>query len=183
MIFEELPLKGAYTLKPKYMKDNRGAFGRLFCREDFRQLGHEKEILQINHSVNQVRGSVRGMHYQTKPKCEIKIVKCIKGAVFDVIVDLREESATFLQWASVELSAQNQKMIYIPEGFAHGFQVLESGSELLYLHSEYYSPGYEAALNYRDPILGITWPLSPTEVSEKDKKQSFIDEKFKGLNI
>ena len=183
MIFDEHPLQGVYTVRPQYMNDKRGAFGRLFCREDFRCLGHDKEILQINHSLNKIRGSIRGMHYQNVPKCEIKIIKCIKGAVFDVIVDIREASPTFLQWTSVELSAQNKKMIYIPEGFAHGFQVLEEDSELLYLHTEYYSPGHEGALSYRDPILDISWPLTPTEISEKDQQQPFIDETFKGLKL
>jgi dTDP-4-dehydrorhamnose 3,5-epimerase len=183
MIFEELKLAGSYLIKPKYFSDKRGSFGRLLCKDEFEEQGLSHKIVQVNHSINSTKGSVRGMHYQKPPYCEVKVIKCIKGSVWDVIVDIRKGSSTFLQWTAVELSAANQKMIYVPQGFAHGFQVLESDSELLYMHTEMYTPGYEGALNYCDSALNINWPLPITEISEKDSTQPVINVKFKGLNL
>jgi len=182
MKLEQLPLKDAYIIIPELFTDNRGAFGRIFCKNELKELGHSKEIVQINHSLNRKVGVTRGMHFQYPPKCEIKMVKCIRGAVFDVIVDIRKDSPTFLQWHGVELSDTNMKMVYIPEGFAHGFQVTQPDSELIYLHTGFYSPEYEGALRYNDPILNIQWPLQVTEISEKDRNYPLIDNNFEGLN-
>ncbi|MFC1885019.1 dTDP-4-dehydrorhamnose 3,5-epimerase [Thermodesulfobacteriota bacterium] len=180
---ENLPLKDACVIIPELLCDNRGAFGRIFCKNEFKKLGHNKEIVQINHSLNRKIGATRGMHFQYPPKCEIKMVKCVKGSVFDVIVDIRKDSPTFLQWHGIELSETNMKMIYIPEGFAHGFQVLQPDSELIYLHTEFYAPEYEGALRYSDPILNIKWPLKVADISENDKNHPLIDINFKGLVI
>ena len=121
------------------------------------------------------------MHFQTPPFREIKMVKCIKGKVFDVIIDLRKDSETFLSWEGVELSAENKKMIYIPEGFAHGFQCLTDDCELIYHHSEYYTPGAEGGIHYNDPLIKINWPLSVSQVSPRDESHSYLDENFKGI--
>lgn len=183
MKLEQLPLKDAYIIIPELLTDNRGAFGRIFCKDELKEIGHYKEIVQINHSLNRKIGGIRGIHFQYPPKCETKMVKCIKGAVFDVIVDIRKDSPTFLQWHGVELSETNMKVIYIPEGFAHGFQVTQQDSELIYLHTEFYAPEYEGALRYNDPILDIQWPLQVTDTSEKDKNHPLIDNTFEGLDL
>src|SRR5690349_19358091 len=130
MTFAELPLKGSYIITPKLFSDNRGWFMRTFCKDEFMSIGHEKEWVQMNHSFTQKQGTIRGMHYQKAPFEEVKLVRCTAGVVFDVIVDLRPESDTYLQWHGVELSAENKRMLYIPEGFAHGFQTLSDNAEL-----------------------------------------------------
>jgi len=140
-------------------------------------------LVQINHSLSRKIGATRGMHFQYPPRAEIKLVKCIKGAVYDVIVDIRKGSPSFLKWHGIELSETNMKMIYIPEGFAHGFQVLRADSELIYLHTEFYAPDYEGALRYDDPLLNIQWPLQVTDISEKDKKHPLLDSNFEGLEL
>ena len=183
MIFNELSLQGCFQIKQDYFTDNRGEFGRLFCVKEFEKKKLKTNFVQVNHSKTIKVGSVRGMHYQNVPYCEVKLVKCIKGTVWDVIVDLRKDSPTFLEWDAIELSASKKNMIYIPEGCAHGFQVLEEGSELLYFHSQYYSPDSEAALNFKDPQINISWPLDITEVSDKDKGHKFLDNSFEGVVI
>ena len=183
MIFDELALSGTYLIKPQYFHDNRGSFGRLLCKDELKKIGHTEDIVQVNHSINSTKGSIRGMHYQISPCCEVKIIKCLKGAIWDVIIDLRKNSPTFLQWTGIEISAKNQHIIYIPKGFAHGFQVLENDSELLYMHTANYSPAHERAMNYNDPKFGIDWPLTITEVSTKDSSHLMLDENFKGLEI
>ena len=181
MKFERLLLKDACIIFSEPVADDRGSFDRIFCKKELKRLFYDKEIVQINHSQNKRIGTIRGMHFQYPPKSETKMVKCIKGAVFDVIVDIRKGSPTFLQWHGEELSEINVKMVYIPEGFAHGFQVMKPDSELLYLHTDYYVPEYEGALRYDDPILNIQWPHKVTIISEKDKKHPFIDNNFAGL--
>ena len=183
MKFKELYLKESYLISPEPHSDNRGLFNRIFCKDTFSKIGLSKEIVQINQSITYKQGSIRGMHFQIPPKSEIKLVRCINGAVYDIIVDIRKNSPTFLKWVGVELSAKNMQMILIPEGFAHGFQTLEDYSEMLYLHTTYYEPDFEGALNYNDPLLGLKWPLQVTEVSEKDRKHSFINTNFKGLSL
>lgn len=178
----ELPLDGAYSIKPNKYEDNRGSFSRLFCKEELSGI-FTGDIAQINHSVTNKKGSVRGMHFQYPPNSEIKIVKCISGSVFDVIVDVRENSNTFLQWFGMILSKENMSAILIPKGFAHGFQTLEDNSELLYLHSEVYAPGNEGALNVADPSLGIDWPLPFADISERDCGHQMIQTGFKGIKI
>ncbi len=181
MIFTETKLKGSYIIELSPFSDSRGWFARTWCSKEFQQIGHDKEWVQLNHSATFKKGTLRGMHYQIKPFNEIKMVRCIAGKVYDVIVDLREGSATFLQWFGVELSAGNKKMLYIPEGFAHGFQTLEDNSELIYHHSEFYNSAAEAGIKYDEPLIKIKWPLPVTEISERDKNHSYLDEHFKGI--
>ncbi|MGE9314708.1 dTDP-4-dehydrorhamnose 3,5-epimerase [Niabella sp. CJ426] len=174
MIFEPTSLDGSYVITPSPRGDNRGWFMRSFCKQEFETIGHTKEWVQMNHSFTATKGTIRGMHFQIKPYGEIKLVRCIAGAVFDVIIDLREESPSYLQWFGAELSAGNKKSLYIPEGFAHGFQTLTEDAELLYLHSAYYTPGYESGVLYNDPKINIQWPLPLTEISERDKSHTLL---------
>ncbi len=181
MIFTETELPGSYTIQLQPFTDERGWFARYFCKDEFKKIGHAKEWLQMNHSSTNKRGAVRGMHYQLQPFSEIKMIRCIAGAVFDVIIDLRKDSSTLLQWFGAELSAKNKKMIYIPEGFAHGFQCLTNNCELLYHHTEYYKPDVEGGIKHDDPKINIQWPLDITVISKRDKSHSYLDENFKGI--
>lgn len=181
MDFEETKLKGAFIIKLEPNFDLRGSFTRLYCKKEIKKISHFKEILQINHSVNLKKGTLRGLHYQIQPGNEIKIIRCLRGKVFDVIVDLRKNSDTFLKWFGLELSEENMQMIYIPEGFAHGFQTLVDNCELLYLHTAYYSAAYERGLRYNDSKLGIKWPIKKSVISEKDKDYPLLNECFGGL--
>ena len=183
MKFVELPLKGSFIVESEYFGDNRGLFGRIFCENEFKKMGLSNKIVQINHSRTQKKGAVRGMHYQKPPMAEVKMIKCVNGSVFDVMIDLRKNSNTFLQWHSVQLSAESQKMIYIPEGFAHGFQTLEHDSELIYLHTQFYAPDFEASINCNDPSIGIKWPMEIAEISEKDRKQPYLTDEFEGIEV
>jgi dTDP-4-dehydrorhamnose 3,5-epimerase len=135
----------------------------------------------MNHSFTKQKATIRGMHYQLPPFSEIKLVRCIAGAVYDVIIDLRKDSTTFLQWFGVELSAQNKKMIYIPQGFAHGFQALSDDCELIYHHSQFYTPGAEGGIKYDDKRVSINWPLTVTSISERDNQHPLLDKNFKGI--
>ena len=181
MIFTEPNLKGSFVIDLTPFQDERGWFARTFCKDEFAKIGHSKEWVQMNHSFTKQQGTIRGRHYQLPPFSEIKMVRCIAGAVFDVIVDIRKDSPTFLQWFGIELSATNKKMIYIPEGFAHGFQSLSDNVELIYHHSEMYQPGVEGALKYNDPKLNINWKLEVTNISERDKQHNFLTEDFIGI--
>ena len=163
--------------------DDRGLFARVFCQNELLNILHGKNIVQINHSLTKQKGAFRGMHSQYPPKAEIKIVKCLRGSVFDVIIDLRKGSPTFLKWHEEILSSENMKMMYIPEGFAHGFQTLEENCELLYLHTEFYSPKHEGGVRYNDPKVGIKWPLEVRDISERDKKHPLLAEDFQGIEI
>jgi dTDP-4-dehydrorhamnose 3,5-epimerase len=177
------PLQDAFVLEPEPFVDDRGKFSRIFCQQELRQIGHEKPIVQVNHSITRRKGAVRGMHFQFPPKAEIKIVKCLRGSVFDVIIDLRRDSPTFLQWYGEILSAENLKMIYIPEGFAHGFQTLEDNSELLYLHTEFYSPEYEEGVRYDDPRINISWMVEVTDISSRDQSHPLLSGDFEGITL
>ena len=181
MIFTETELQGSYTIELEPFKDGRGWFARYFCMDEFSKIAHTDEWMQMNHSCTYTKGSLRGMHYQLPPFSEIKLVRCITGNVFDVIVDLRKNSETFLQWFGAELSSANKKMIYIPEGFAHGFQCLTDNCELLYHHTEFYKPEAEAGIKYDDPKINIEWPLPVTVISERDKAHPHLNENFKGI--
>lgn len=181
MTFSETSLKGSYVITLTPFADDRGWFARTYCKNEFAAIGHDKEWVQMNHSYTKDKGSVRGMHFQHPPFSEIKMVRCIAGAVLDVIVDIRKDSPTFLHHVGVELSAANKKMMYIPEGFAHGFQTLEGDVELIYHHSEFYKPGVEGGLRYDDPMLDIHWPLAVKNMSERDRNHLLLDEKFKGV--
>ena len=176
----ELPLSGAYFMTPNNHTDERGSFSRVFCRKEMSEI-FDESFAQVNHSITLRKGTVRGMHFQYPPNAEVKMVKCIKGSVFDVIVDIRKGSPTFLQWHGEVLSAENMKMLYIPKGFAHGFQTLEENSELFYFHSEFYTPGSEGSINVKEPRLNIQWPLKMTNISAKDEKAEYIDNSFQGI--
>lgn len=182
MIFTPTSLTGSYIITTEPRADNRGWFTRYFCKEEFQHnIGHQDEWVQMNHSFTATKGSIRGMHFQFPPHSEIKMVRCIAGAIFDVIIDLRQDSPSFLQWTAVELSSENKKILYIPRGFAHGFQTLEDNCELLYHHSAFYNAEYEAGLKYDDPVLNIQWPLPVSVISQRDASYPYLDKKFKGL--
>ena len=183
MIFKETPLASAYIIDLEPFQDERGLFARTYCKNEFAEIGHKKEFVQFNHSETSTKGSIRGVHYQKPPYAETKLIRCIKGKVFDILVDIRKGSPTFLQWYGVELSAENKRMIYIPEGFAHGFQTLEPDTHLIYHHTAFYTPGFEGGLKFDDPRIGIDWPLAPTVLSEKDQKYSLIDDTFTGVSL
>jgi len=169
MIFTETSLAGAFVIDLDMRLDNRGFFARTFSQEVFAARGLDPLVVQANVSFNHRKGTVRGMHFQFPPAAETKLVRCTRGAVLDVIVDLRPESPTFLEHASVELSADNRRSLYVPKRFAHGFQVLEDGTEVTYMTSQDYAPQHEGGLAYDDPGLGISWPLDATEMSPKDR--------------
>lgn len=163
--------------------DARGAFGRLYCEKELSRIIGQRHIVQINHSRTAAVGAVRGLHFQYPPHAEMKLVRCLKGRVWDVAIDLRKMSPTFLRWHAQELTPANTRMMVIPEGFAHGFQVIEPDSELLYLHTAFYTPGAEGGLRYDDPELGISWPLKVTDLSERDASHPIIDSNFQGMNL
>jgi len=181
MIFTPTSLAGSYVIDLEPFSDERGWFARFYCKNEFQQIGHAQEWVQLNHSFTTHTGTVRGMHFQLPPFREIKMVRCIAGAIFDVIVDIRKDSPTFLQWTGVELSAANRKMLYIPEGFAHGFQTLTDNCELIYHHSAAYAPGSEGGIRYDDPAIGITWPLPVNNLSARDASHPYLNEHFKGI--
>ncbi|MEO6729917.1 MAG: dTDP-4-dehydrorhamnose 3,5-epimerase [Ferruginibacter sp.] len=181
MIFIPTSLKDSYLIELNPIVDDRGWFARTYCKNEFDQIGHDKEWVQLNHSFTNYAGTVRGMHYQLPPFSDVKLVRCIAGSVYDVIVDLRKESETFLMYFGAELSARNKKMMYIPEGFAHGFQALTNDCELLYHHSQFYMPGVEAGIKYNDKAVNINWPLPVKNVSSRDDSHPAIDVNFKGL--
>lgn len=183
MKFTSTGLEGSYVIDIFPIEDERGWLVRTFCKNEFAEIGHIKEWVQMNHTFTNKAGTIRGMHFQNPPFSEIKLIRCIAGKVFDVIIDLRKNSATFLKWISVELSADNKKMIYIPEGFAHGFQTLADGCQLIYNHSEYYKPGVEGGINYDDKMIGINWPLVAKNISKRDSSHPLLDNNFEGLNI
>lgn len=180
---KETKFDGLHVIEPISHKDERGVFSRVFCENELSDILQEKKIKQVNHSITSKKGTVRGMHFQYAPDCEAKMVKCIKGKVFDVVVDVRKNSKTFLQIFFIELSAENKKMIYIPEGFAHGFQALENGSELLYFHTNIYTPNNESAINIKDPVLNIKWPLDIINLSKRDEEHKDLDDNFKGISV
>ena len=183
MKFVETVLKGSYVADVVAANDERGWFARIFDKNEFKNIGFEAEWVQLNHSFTNKTGTVRGMHYQLPPFAEIKLVRCIAGAVFDVIIDLRKNSDTFLQWFGTELSAKNKKMLYIPEGFAHGFQTLTDDCELIYHHSQFYKPGSEGGIKYDDPMINIKWPGKVTNISKRDEEHPYLDKNFEGIKI
>jgi len=179
----DLPLLGLKLVERQRLGDNRGFMSRLFCAVELAEAGWKKHIAQINHTYTSRRGTVRGMHFQHPPHAEMKLVNCIQGRVWDVAVDLRADSATFLHWHGEELSAENNRALLIPEGFAHGFQALTGDVELLYCHSAAYHVEAEAGLNPRDPELAINWPLNITELSERDAQHPMIKKNFTDLFV
>ncbi len=182
MKFDELPLKGAFLIRLETIDDSRGFFSRLFCENEFSMAGLKSIWVQINNSFTKKAGTLRGLHYQVPPKTETKVIRCTSGAIWDVIVDLRKDSSTYGKWFGVELSAQNRLMLYVPDGFAHGFLTLEDNSEVIYLVSEFYSSKCERGLLWNDGLVGINWPKKPILVSDKDLKNSTFD-KIDPVNV
>jgi dTDP-4-dehydrorhamnose 3,5-epimerase len=177
------PLDGVFVADTAAVADHRGTFCRLFCGQDLAVAIGGRQIRQINYSRTSAAGAVRGLHFQHPPASEMKLVRCLKGRVWDVAVDLRAGSATFLQWHGEELSAQNARMVIIPEGCAHGFQVLEPESELLYLHTAPYSPEFEDGVSYDDSRLAIAWPIAVSDVSLRDTNHAAISPGFTGITV
>lgn len=175
MVFTELSLEGAFLVNLDLKEDERGFFSRYFCAREFRNRALCTEWVQINNSYSRERGTLRGMHLQAPPTSEVKLVRCIAGRVWDCIVDLRPNSPTFGRYFGAELSAKNRTMMYVPEGFAHGFITLEDCSELIYLVSEYYTPKAERTLVWNDPAVGIEWPIAPSILSDKDERGATLD--------
>jgi len=169
MKFKETKIEGLYIIEPELKIDERGYFARIFCKNEFKKIGFDFNIVQINRSLTKKRGTIRGLHFQKPPKSEDKIVVCLKGKIFDVALDLRKNSLTFGKWVGVELSEGNKKIFLIPKGFAHGFQTLTDDCEILYFMSEFYSPKYEGGIRWDDPFFNIKWPIKNPILSEKDK--------------
>lgn len=169
MIIRETALKGAYVIEPERKEDERGYFARTWCQHEFEANGLKPSWVQSNMSGNHRKGTLRGMHYQTAPHEEIKLVRCTSGSLYDVIIDLRRHSPTYLQHIGVELSSSNLKMLYIPEGIAHGYQTLEDETEVLYLMTAFYAPESARGVRWNDPLFGIRWPEDPRIISERDQ--------------
>lgn len=170
MRFINTPLEDAFVIDVDRKEDERGFFARFFCSKEFSNLGLDNHFVQVNNSLSRLKGTLRGIHYQITPKEEAKLVRCIKGALYDVIVDLRPNSSTFMQWYGAELTETNRRMMYVPKGFGHAFLTLADDTEALYMVSEYYSPEHERGLRYDDSALKIRWPFEPEIISDKDLK-------------
>ena len=176
MVFTETKLKGAYIIDLERREDSRGFFARAFCQKEFAAHGLKPTIAQANIAHNIRKGTMRGMHFQFPPAAETKLVRCTRGAILDIIVDLRPESPTYLQHVAVELNEENQRALYVPERFAHGYQVLVDNTDTSYQVGEFYTPSAESGLLHDDPRLGLEWPLPITAISDKDQKFAPIDE-------
>ncbi len=174
MEFKETKLKGAYIIDLELKQDHRGFFARTFCAQEFAAYNLKPAVAQCNLSFNYSKGTLRGMHYQLPPATETKFIRCTKGAIYDVIVDLRPGSETYLQHIGVELTEENRRALYVPEMFAHGYQALADETEVIYQVSEFYTPNTERGLRYDDPSLEIEWPLPISEISEKDTNWSLL---------
>jgi dTDP-4-dehydrorhamnose 3,5-epimerase len=167
--FTETSLKGAYVIEINKLEDERGFFGRSWCANEMKAHGLKTNIAQANTSFSKKKGTLRGMHYQNDPYQETKLIRCTRGAIFDVIIDLRPESPTYKKWYGVQLTQDNYKMLYVPEDFAHGFITLTDDSEVTYLVTQFYTPGAEAGIRWDDAQFDIKWPVSPTVISDKDR--------------
>jgi dTDP-4-dehydrorhamnose 3,5-epimerase len=169
MIFQQTGLKGAYIVDPERIEDDRGFFARAWCRREFAEHGLSTDLAQCNISFNRRKGTLRGMHFQTTPRAEARVVRCTAGAIYDVIVDLRPDSDTFKQWIGVELTAESRRLLYIPEGLAHGFLTLSDNVEVFYQMSEFYSAEHARGVRWNDPAFGIEWPGEVVVISERDR--------------
>ncbi|MFA6435942.1 MAG: dTDP-4-dehydrorhamnose 3,5-epimerase [Candidatus Gracilibacteria bacterium] len=174
MKFTETKIKGVYCIEPELIRDERGYFTRTFCQKELESHGIEFNIAQTNLTLTLKKGTIRGMHFQSEPKAEAKIVQCLKGSIYDVAIDLRKNSPTYSQWVTEELTGDNKKMLYIPKGCAHGLQTLTDDCEVSYLMSEFYSPEHSKGVSWNDPFFNIQWPVKNPSLSEKDKNWSFI---------
>lgn len=177
------PIQGLLVVQSKNSQDHRGSFSRFFCDTVLRESLQSKHITQINHSRTTALGSVRGLHFQHPPHSEIKFVRCLQGRVWDVVVDLRKGSPTFLKWFSQELSSENSLMMIVPEGCGHGFQSLEPNCEMLYLHTASYSPQHESGIRPNDPMLNISWPLAITTLTDRDRNHPLLNSGFMGIEL
>ena len=176
MIFHRLALPGAWLIEPEKRGDDRGFFARTWCRKEFVDNGLVDDFVQRNLSVNPQAGTLRGLHWQARPHSEVKLIQCSRGAIFDVIVDLRAGSPTYGQWLGVELRADDYRMLYAPEGFAHGFQTLEDDCEVAYLVSAAYAPEASCGIRYDDPAIDVTWPRPVTRISDQDQQWPLLSE-------
>ncbi len=183
MKFHKTPLDGAFTIELERRGDERGFFSRFFCEKEFAAAGLETRFPQINNSVSARKGAIRGLHYQLTPNAEVKVMRCVRGAMYDVIVDLRAGSPTYLHWFGAELTAENRTMMYVPRGFAHGFLSLTDEVEVVYMASAFYAPGSERGLRWDDPVIGIEWPIKPVEVSDKDRSWPDFDSGWHGVEM
>lgn len=170
MFFTETRLKGAYLVEMEMREDNRGFFARAWCKREFEMQGLNSNFVQANIGFSQKKGTLRGMHYQVKPHEEAKLVRCTMGTIYDVIIDLRPDSPTHKQWIGVELTAHNYKLLYVPEGFAHGYQTLTDDTEVFYQTSQFYAPEYVRGVRHDDPAFGILWPIEVQVIADADRK-------------
>ncbi len=173
-------LESLLLIKHNLIEDQRGFLSRMYCKEEFKSFDLVESFVQINHTLTKKKGTIRGMHFQCSPWAETKVVTCIRGEVFDVSVDIRKDSPTYLQWYSTILSEDNKNSVYIPEGFAHGFQTLTDNCQLIYFHSNFFNPDAEDGLNALDPDLAIQWPKSITEISDKDNNRPMLNDMPRG---
>ena len=175
MIFTPTPIEGAYIIDLDKKGDDRGFFARLFCENEFAEAGLVRHFCQVNNSLSAKKGTLRGMHYQLAPKAETKLVRCVRGSLYDMILDLRKGSPSFGRSFGAELSADNRRMMYVPRGFAHGFLTLTDGTEAIYFVDEFYSLAHERCVRYNDPKFELPWPEPPTVLSAKDEAQGDFD--------
>lgn len=175
MKFTQATIKGAYLIELEKREDERGFFARAFCEKEFASHGLSSHVVQVNNSLSRRKGTLRGMHYQLAPKAETKVVRCLRGALYDIILDIRKDSPTFGMTFGAELSAANRKMMYVPKGFAHGFITLEDDTEALYFVDEFYSPEFERCIRWNDPRFDIKWPAQPVVISQKDRNEKDFD--------
>ena len=183
MKIEQTKISGVTVIHSEPFIDERGFFNRIFCQKELEVIRPGIVIAQINHSMTKKKGAIRGMHFQYPPHAEMKIVRCITGSIFDVAVDLRQDSLTFLHWHGEVLSAENMKALVIPEGCAHGFQSLENNIEMIYIHTQFYSKHSEGTIRYDEPKIAIQWPLTHTMISEKDMAYPFLQHSYKGIAL
>jgi dTDP-4-dehydrorhamnose 3,5-epimerase len=181
MNFTETKLKGAYIIDVKKLEDERGFFGRSYCQREFEKYGLNTHIVQANISYNKYKGTLRGLHMQVAPYEETKLVRCTRGAIYDVIVDMRKDSETFKQWIGVELTADNYRMLYVPEGFAHSFITLQDDTEVTYQVTQFYTAEAERGYRWDDPAFNIQWPIQPVIISERDKSHPFFQKEAVSL--
>jgi dTDP-4-dehydrorhamnose 3,5-epimerase len=183
MKFNPSPLEGCYLIEQERRGDDRGFFARAFCEREFEEAGLESRFVQINNSLTAKRGTLRGLHYQLPPAAEVKVVRCVRGALWDVVADLRPDSPTFGRWFAAELTAENRLMMVVPRGCAHAFITLADDTEAFYLVSDAYAPALERGMRWNDPFLAIAWPLQPIEISAKDAAWPDFDPAYHGVDL